>query len=214
MAANAARSGANVAFYSMEMSAPELLERLVVSESEVPSHKVKARTLSTSDVKRIGISMYRMNEWKFSIDETPSLSVYEVSARAKRMKQEYGLDLLIIDYLQLIIPPKADNRVQEVTQITRSLKVLSRELQIPIVALSQLSRQVEMREKGGEPRLSDLRDSGSVEQDSDQVVFLWREEPEGPLYAETMCGVSKNRHGNTGRFPMRLLKEESRFITR
>ena len=213
--ANVARAGLSVGIYSLEMSTPELMERLIMAEAGVNSSRIQRHELDADDVFRIGTAICKMSDWNLSIDETPGLSVYELATRAKKEKSERGMDLLIVDYLQLITPPKAESRVQEVSVITRSLKILAKEMDIPILALSQLSRQVEQRENA-EPRLADLRDSGSIEQDSDQVIFLWWMEKPDPVnyLTHTQCAVSKNRHGSMGDFPLALLKEQSKFIPR
>lgn len=216
IAAHVASQGHKVGFYSLEMSAPELMERLIAAEADVDSHRIRQHGLTLEDIFRIGRAIYRMSTWALSIDDTPSMSTFELSTRAKREKAERGLDLLVVDYLGLILPPEGtDSRVEQVSIITRQLKVLSRELSIPVIAVSQLNRQVEMR-GDGEPRLSDLRDSGSVEQDSDQVIFLWRAEKDDPVsrLAFTQCKVSKNRHGPTGEFTLALVKEQSKFVVR
>jgi len=216
IAAYVASKGNKVGFYSLEMSAAELMERLIASESGVDSHRIRQHRLTMEDIARIGIAIYRMSTWQLAIDDTSSMSTFELSTRAKREKAERGLDLLVVDYLGLITPPEStDSRVEQVSIITRQLKVLSRELQIPVIAVSQLNRQVEAR-GDGEPRLSDLRDSGSVEQDSDQVIFLWREGKDDPAshLVFTQCKVAKNRHGPTGLFTLALLKEQSKFVVR
>ena len=216
MAANAAAQGYRVGVFSLEMSTDELMERLIVAESGVDSYRIKQHQLTNDDILNIGKAIYRMSKWHLSIDDTAGISTYELATRAKKEAAGAGLDLLIVDYLQLITPPKAENRVNEVSEITRALKILAKDLRIPVISLSQLSRQVEMRSQGGEPRLADLRDSGSIEQDSDQVVFLWRATADEPTsrIAYTEIGVAKNRHGATGVFTAGLLKEQSKFVVR
>lgn len=216
IAANVAAKGYKVGFYSLEMSAQELLERLIVAESGVDAYRIRGQQLTLDDIGAIGKAIYTMSGWKLAIDDTPGMSTFELTTRAKREKAEQGLDLLVIDYLGLILPPpNTDSRVEQVSIITRQLKVLARELMIPVIAVSQLNRMVEMR-SDGEPRLSDLRDSGSVEQDSDQVIFLWRAGPEDAQsrLAFTRAKVSKNRHGPTGEFELALVKEQSKFVER
>lgn len=214
IAAHAASRGHKVGFYSLEMSVNELMERVILAEANVDSHRVRQKELTTEDVANLGSALIRISSWELAIDDTPGMSTFELSTRAKREKAERGLDLLVIDYIGLITPPTTtDSRVEQVSIITRQLKVLSRSLNIPIIAVSQLNRQVENRE-GGEPRLSDLRDSGSVEQDSDQVVFLWTTAPTSAAspFTVTQCKVSKNRSGPTGEFTLALRKEQSKFV--
>lgn len=212
IAANAARLGFRVGFHSLEMSGEELLERLLLSEARLAGWRIKQPLLEKAHVLALGKAILLMKDWNLSLDETANLSTFEIAARTKRMKAEHGLDLLVVDYLQLVSPPKADSRVQEVSIITRQLKVLARELDVPILMLSQLNREVEHRQ--GEPRLSDLRDSGSIEQDSDQVLFLYnvdKEEQDAEI-SQVYLSVSKNRHGPTGRMIVGFRKSESRFV--
>lgn len=213
--ANVAKAGGVVAICSNEMSTSELVERLLVSEAQLPHWKLKKPALDTNDVHAIGRAIWATSNWKLHIDDTAGASVYEIAARAKKLKRDSGLDLLIVDYLQLLTPPeKSDNRVHEVAQMTRALKLLAMELEIPVVVMSQLSRQAEARE--GAPRLSDLRESGSIEQDSDQVVFLWRDKENDGDIAYTNTNVAKNRHGSVtgdGGFLLGLIKDQSRFVS-
>jgi replicative DNA helicase len=213
IAANVASAGQTVAVFSLEMAAGELSEKMISRESRVNGAKIRGAWLDNRDVQEIGGAIYRMSKWNLYIDDTPSLGTYEISTRAKKIKHDDRLDLVIIDYLQLVSPPEADSRVQEVSIITRNLKLLSRELECPVVVLSQLSRAAEAR--GGKPRLSDLRESGSIEQDSDQVIFLYRDnedqkhDADRPVYTEV--SVSKNRHGATGDFVYEFVPSQSRF---
>lgn len=214
-AANAAREGHSVAICSNEMSRGELVERLLVAESDIPHWKFKKPALNEPDLRSVARAIYNTSKWKLFIDDSAGASVYEVAAKSKKLKRDSGLDLLVVDYLQLLTPPeKSDNRVHEVAQMTRALKLLAMELQIPVVVMSQLSRQAEARE--GAPRLSDLRESGSIEQDSDQVVFLWRDKESDGDIAFTNTSVAKNRHGsvtNDGGFLLGLIKDKSRFYS-
>jgi replicative DNA helicase len=154
------------------------------------------------------------------MDDTPNISTMELRTKARRLQAEAGLDMLIVDYLQLMqssLNSRDANRVQEVSEITRGLKGLARELQIPVVALSQLSRQTEMRESK-EPRLSDLRESGSIEQDSDLVMFLWREkerggEDEDPEGEVINLRLAKHRNGPTGETKLYFRKRQTRFVS-
>ena len=210
-AANAARKGFSAAIYSLEMSSDELSERLLINEARIPSHKIKSRNLSNEDVEKVAYAAWNMDQWRLYIDDASALSVFEIGARAKKLAHTDGLDLLIVDYLQLIDPPKADSRVQELAEITRYLKRLSRELRVPVVALSQLSRQAEMHD--GEPRMSDLRESGSIENDSDQIIAMWTnpEDYSTDELSTTRASVIKNRHGATGQFQISFIKQQARF---
>jgi replicative DNA helicase len=158
-----------------------------------------------------------LSKAKIFIDDTASISVMELRTKARRLKMEHGLDLLIVDYLQLMQPSQSNrdgNRVQEVSEISRGLKALARELGVPVLALSQLSRATEMREKA-EPRLSDLRESGAIEQDADVVIFLYRESDrtdDSNVKGETInFSVAKHRNGPTGRSQLWFLKDQTRF---
>ena len=215
VAANVAQAGFRVAHYSFEMDSEEILEKLILCVSGVDAGAVKRQTLSESDIANIAKALVTIAQWNLELDDTSSLSLFELRTRAKRLQVERGLDLLIVDYLQLVRPPKAESRVMEVSIITRELKTLARELNIPVLALSQLSRQAEMGD--GEPQLWHLRDSGTVEQDSDQVIFLWRDPKDarntpGQPIVFTHAKVAKNRGGPTGYFELALMGPQSRFV--
>ncbi|MEL7214782.1 MAG: replicative DNA helicase, partial [Pseudomonadota bacterium] len=173
--------GGVVGFFSLEMSSEQLAARLLSSEAEVPSHKLRDGSLSEVEFRRFIEAAKSLEKMPLYIDDTPALPISTVAARARRLKRQFGLDVLIIDYLQLMkgSSKNGDNRVQEVSEITQGLKAIAKELDIPVIALSQLSRQVESREDK-RPQLSDLRESGSIEQDADAVMFVYREE----YYAE------------------------------
>lgn len=171
-------NGAAVGIFSLEMSADQLASRLLASAAGISSHQLTNGHLSDADFRRLTEAAGTLAELPLYIDDTPQLSVNALRARARRMKRQYGIGLLIVDYLQLMQGSKAsssDNRVQEVSEISQGLKTIARELNIPVIALSQLSRAVEARDNK-RPQLSDLRESGSIEQDADLVVFLYREE--------------------------------------
>jgi replicative DNA helicase len=164
--------------------------------------------------------MNALSEAAVYIDDTPNISTMELRTKARRLQAEAGLDLLVVDYLQLMQAATSSrdaNRVQEVSEISRGLKALARELEVPVVALSQLSRQAEMRESK-EPRLSDLRESGSIEQDSDLVMFLWREKERGAEDQEQEGEVinlklAKHRNGPTGEIKLWFRKRQTRFVS-
>jgi replicative DNA helicase len=171
-------NGGVVGFFSLEMSAEQLATRIIAEQTNIPSHQIRRGGISESDFEKLKDHAIELQNLKFYVDETGGLSVAQLAARARRLKRQRGLDLLIIDYLQLLqgsTRRSQENRVQEITEITTKLKALAKELNVPILALSQLSRQVESRDDK-HPQLSDLRESGSIEQDADVVLFVYREE--------------------------------------
>jgi replicative DNA helicase len=225
--------GAVVGFFSLEMSADQLATRVLADISEVPSDKIRRGDLSPRDYEQIREAAKTMEGLPLYIDDMGAISISQLSARARRLQRTHGLDLLIIDYLQLITSSggnRNDGRVQEVSNITKSLKALAKELAIPVIALSQLSRQVEMRDDK-RPQLSDLRESGSIEQDADVVLFIYREayylerlEPDedDPRYAEwkdklaakfnlAEIIISKQRHGPIGKVDVGFIPSRVRF---
>ena len=167
----------NVLFFSLEMSSEQLATRLLGELSELSSENIRTGNLSKSDFNKLLASSDKLKKLNLYIDDTPALTISSIRTRARRIKRKFGLDILIVDYLQLINgnSKSQDNRVQEISDITRGLKAIAKELDIPVIALSQLSRKVEDREEK-RPQLSDLRESGAIEQDADLVVFLYREE--------------------------------------
>src|SRR6187455_2640044 len=169
----AARDRKSVGIFSLEMSKEQLVLRLLSSVANIDSQRLRTGFLEEMDFTRLAPAMNALAEAPIYIDDTPNISTMELRTKARRLQAQSGLDLLIVDYLQLMqssVQSRDANRVQEVSEITRGLKALARELQVPVIALSQLSRQVEMRAESKEPRLSDLRESGSIEQDSDLVM--------------------------------------------
>jgi replicative DNA helicase len=192
-----------VAIFSLEMSSQQLVDRMLSAESQVENWKIRTgHNLSVEhDFKAIGEAIGRLSEAPIYIDDQAGNNILKMRAVARRLKNEKGLGLIVVDYLQLMVPTQArgsDNLVQQVTEISRSLKNLARELDVPVLALSQLSRAVEQR--GGKPRLSDLRDSGSIEQDADVVMFIHRESDvdAGGRKEETEILIEKHRNGPTG----------------
>jgi len=168
--------GGVVGFYSLEMSAEQLAARILSEASEVPSEQIRKGDMTEAEFRRFVEAAKSLESCPLYIDDTPALPISQLAARARRLKRTHGLDVLIIDYLQLVRPATAkDSRVNEVSEITQGLKAIAKELDIPVIALSQLSRQVENREDK-RPQLSDLRESGSIEQDADVVMFVFREE--------------------------------------
>jgi replicative DNA helicase len=168
--------GGVVGFYSLEMSSEQLAARILSEASEVPSEQIRRGDMTETEFRRFVEAAKSLEACPLFIDDTPALPISQLAARARRLKREHGLDVLIVDYLQLVRPATAkDSRVNEVSEITQGLKAIAKELDIPVIALSQLSRQVENREDK-RPQLSDLRESGSIEQDADVVMFVFREE--------------------------------------
>ena len=169
-------NGGVVGFYSLEMSAEQLAARILSEASEVPSEQIRRGDMTEAEFRRFVEAAKSLESCPLFIDDTPALPISQLAARARRLKRTHGLDVLMVDYLQLVRPATAkDSRVNEVSEITQGLKAIAKELDIPVIALSQLSRQVENREDK-RPQLSDLRESGSIEQDADVVMFVFREE--------------------------------------
>ncbi|MDD5623272.1 MAG: replicative DNA helicase [Candidatus Peribacteraceae bacterium] len=217
IAQNAAiRSGKTVGIFSLEMSKEQLVDRLFASMLGVDSWKLQRGKLDDSDFQNMGPIMDELNKANLFIDDSVASTIPELRAKARRLQMEHGLDLLIIDYLQLMSTGNvsyAGNRVQEISEISRSLKQLGRELRVPILALSQLSRAVESR-PGNIPQLSDLRESGSIEQDSDVVLMMYREdyyEEDSDRPGMTDIYIRKHRNGPIGRVELLFKKEQMRF---
>jgi len=213
------REGKSVGVFSLEMSKEQLVLRLLSSVTKIDSFKLRSGFLAEMDFPKIASAMETLSRAKIFIDDTASISVMELRTKARRLKMEHGLDLLIVDYLQLMQPGSSgreSNRVQEVSEISRGLKALARELSIPVLALSQLSRQTEMRGDSKEPRLSDLRESGAIEQDADVVIFLWRKADrieETDAVGEAIdFSIAKHRNGPTGAGQLYFMKEQTRFV--
>ena len=199
---NAALKGdASVAVFSLEMSKEQLVQRMIASQSTVELKKIKTGTLADNDWPRITDGMAILSGAKIHIDDTPGIKISELRSKCRKLKIEKGLDLVLIDYLQLMEGEgQNESRQQEIAKISRSLKILAKELDCPVVALSQLSRAPEQR-ADHRPVLSDLRESGSIEQDADIVMFLYRDEYYNPDTEKKNIGeviVAKNRHGETG----------------
>ena len=217
IAQNMAKKGTSIGLISLEMSKEQLVERMFCSLLSVDSWKMRTGKLSDDDFARIGNIMDEMNNMKIYIDDTVGGSISELKAKARRLKMEQGLDILIIDYLQLMSGSGSayqSNRVQEISEISRSLKELARDLSIPILALSQLSRAVEMR-PSKVPQLSDLRESGAIEQDADVVMMLYREdyyEEDSARPGLTDVYIRKHRNGPIGRIELSFKKEQMKFV--
>ena len=210
------REGRSVGFFSLEMSREQLGFRVLCSEADVDAKKVRDGFASKEAMQRLVLAQSKIHATRFFIDDSAALNVPEMRAKSQRLKREKGLDLIVVDYMQLMAGHgRFDNRTQEVSMISRGLKLLAKELRVPIIALSQLSRQPEQR-KGEmrKPQLADLRDSGSIEQDADVVVFLYREElydkdTERKGIADVI--IAKQRNGPTGDFPLVFLGDHMTF---
>ncbi len=213
-----------IAIFSLEMSKEQLVLRMLCSESKVDAHKLRLGYLAPSDWKKLTDAASKLTESRIFIDDTPSVSILEMRAKARRLKAEHGIDLIIVDYLQLMRGTgDADTREQEISAISRSLKALAKELAVPVIALSQLSRAVESRGGDKKPVLADLRESGAIEQDADLVMFIFRKEVYEPCECsrdtDCTCGrrgiaevlVRKHRNGPTGDVPLLFLDRYTKF---
>lgn len=202
------------AFFSLEMSKEQLVQRMLCSHAKVDAHKVRTGYLSPSDWPRLTAAAGKLSEAPIFIDDRPAISVMELRAKARRLKAHHDIKLIILDYMQLMRGSgREENRQQEISDISRSLKSLARELNIPIIAISQLSRAVESR-TDHRPQLSDLRESGAIEQDADVVVLILREEyykptPDNEGIAEVI--IAKQRNGPVGSMKLSFIKEYTRF---
>lgn len=211
------KSNIPVGIFSLEMSAEQLVHRIMCSQAEVESDKIKTGSLDGLEYQRIVGCVSEIQKHTLIIDDQAGLKITDLRARARRMKESYGIGFLVIDYLQLISGSgsnrNAESRQSEISEISRMLKNLARELNIPILCLSQLSRKVEER-PGHRPMMSDLRESGSIEQDSDIVMFLLRREYYDPMDKPGMAEliVAKNRHGGVGTVNLTFRKEYAQFV--
>ena len=222
--------GGVVGFFSLEMSAEQLAARVLAEASEISSHKIRQGDMTETEFRRFVEAAKTLEACPLFIDDTPSIPIAQLAARARRLKRVHGLDLLIVDYLQLV-RGTAENRVNEIAEISMGLKAIAKELNIPVIALSQLSRQVESRDDK-RPQLSDLRESGSIEQDADCVMFVFREEyyveREKPsddrldematwqdrmaaLHGKAEVIIGKQRHGPIGTVELSFESEFTRF---
>jgi replicative DNA helicase len=211
----ALRAGKTVAIFSLEMSASQLVARMISSEGNIDAQAFRTGNLNEEDWQKVTMAISTLAEAPIFIDDTPGLTVYDIRAKLRRLQAEHGLGLVVIDYLQLISGTRGDNRQQEISEISRSLKLMAREFDCPIIALSQLSRAVEQRQDK-RPMLSDLRESGSIEQDADLVAFLYRddyynEDSEKKNIAEVIIG--KQRNGPVGKVELLFLKNYNKFLS-
>lgn len=214
IAVHAAQAGIGVGFFSLEMAAEQLTLRLLSSESGIAHHNIRNATISSEEWLELTKVASALAEMKLFIDDTAMLDIMDLRAKARKLKAEHNVQFLVVDYLQLICTArKHENRHQEVSEISRSLKALAKELNLPIIALSQLSRAVDSR-MDKRPILSDLRESGAIEQDADLIMFLYRDavynaETENPALAELIIG--KQRNGPTGTVFLHFARELTRF---
>ena len=212
----AVSQGHTVAFFSLEMTSRELVLRLLGSESEIPTVRIASGVLSRAEWERLLASAGRLRSVPFFLDDSSGLSVLELAATIRRLKAQRGLDAVVVDYLQLLDPgQRYQNESIALSAVSRALKQLAKDLDVPVLVLSQLSREPERRGQGSRPQLSDLRGSGSIEQDADAVVFLWppSELQEAVDGADLVAIVAKNRHGETGEVALRFTKEIMRFYS-
>ena len=214
------KNGGIVAFFSLEMSSEQLATRIISEQSAISSEKIRRGKISEDEFRKIVAVSEQMQSLPLYIDETGGITIAQVAARARRLKRQRGLGLIVLDYLQLLAGSAhraSQGRVQEITEITTGLKALAKELNVPILALSQLSRQVENREDK-RPQLADLRESGSIEQDADVILFIYRDErynpttPENRNTAELI--IAKQRNGPTGKLDFYFRPEFMRFHSR
>lgn len=211
----AIRAGKTVAVFSLEMSAAQLAMRMIASEGNIDAQAFRTGDLKEEDWEKLTMAMSTLSEAPIFIDDTPGVTVYDIRAKLRRLQVEHGLGLVVIDYLQLISGRGGESRQQEISEISRSLKLMAREFNVPIIALSQLSRAVEQRQDK-RPMLSDLRESGSIEQDADMVAFLYRddyynEDSEKKNIAELIIG--KQRNGPVGKIELLFLKNYNKFLS-
>jgi len=212
-----------IAIFSLEMSTIQLATRLISAEARINAHNVRTGKFKAEEGAKISRTVHKLSKAPIYIDDTPAISILEIRAKARRLKNEKGIGLVIIDYLQLISPSfNMESREREISTISRSLKSLAKELNVPVVALSQLNRQLEAR-SDKRPMLSDLRESGSIEQDADVVVFLYRPEmynitqyTSGDMNGESTEGIAeviigKQRNGPTGEVKLKFLRDYARF---
>jgi len=214
VAQNIAERGEPVAVFTLEMSREEVVQRLLSSMAGVDSHKLRTGQLSPELWQRVVREASKLYQMPFFVDDSPDLTVTAIRAKCRRMRRKQGLGLVVVDYLQLMQgPTRSENRQQEIADISRALKNLARELHVPVIAVSQLNRQLEARENK-RPRLGDLRESGAIEQDADIVVFIYRDEYYNPGSDEpglAEINIAKHRAGGTGTVLMNFAAEFTRF---
>ncbi len=212
----------SVAIFTLEMSSIQLVNRLIVMETELPSNRIRNGNLAQYEWEQLDYKIKKLVEASIFIDDTPAISIFELRAKCRRLKRQYDIDLIVIDYLQLMTgtPDTKGNREQEVSNISRSLKGIAKELDVPVIAISQLNRSVEIRSGNKRPQLSDLRESGAIEQDADMVIFIHRPEKYGFMEDEegnSLKGMAeiilaKHRNGPIGDIQLRFREEYAKFV--
>lgn len=216
IAENAAiKHGKSVAVFSMEMASLQLVMRMFSSLGQIEQNRIRTGTLDDMDWPKLTSAMTLLHKSKLFIDDTPALSPAELRARARRLKREHDIDLIVVDYLQLMaVPDSKENRATEIAEISRALKTIAKELNVPVVALSQLNRALEQR-PNKRPLMSDLRESGSIEQDADLIVFIYRDEvyhPDGGEKGKAEVIIGKHRNGSTGTVHLAFQGPWLRFV--
>ena len=213
--------GKKVAIFSCEMSSIQLVNRLIIAETDIAGDKIRNGRLTEEEWKQLDTRIKKLVQAPIYIDDTPAISIFELRAKCRRLMAQHKLDIVIVDYLQLMSgPDNAGSREQEVSNISRSLKSIAKELNVPIIALSQLNRSVEMRGGTKRPLLSDLRESGAIEQDADMVVFIHRQEKFGMLTFDDGSStkgiaeiiLAKNRNGPVDDVRLRFREEKAQFV--
>lgn len=204
----AVKSKIPVGIFSLEMSREQLVDRMLAAQADVDAWRITTGNLEDEDFAKLGEAMGELAEAPIFIDDTPGINALEMRTKARRLQLEHGIKLFIVDYLQLVHGRGLDNRVQEVSEISQALKNMARELKVPVLALSQLSRAIEQR-TSGIPQLSDLRESGSIEQEADVVMFIYR--PDEENRADVKLLIAKHRNGPTGELDMFFRGERTKF---
>lgn len=200
----------HVLIFSLEMSVAMIIDRMMSSQANIDNWKISTGNLTTEDFEKYGIGAGELSEADIIIDDTPAITLLELRTKARRLAMEKKIDLIVVDYLQLMRGTRLESRVQEVSEISQGLKALARELDVPVLALSQLSRAVEQRGGDKRPQLSDLRDSGSIEQDADVVMFLWRLDDENRHDHKLL--LAKHRNGAIGEIDLYFKPEITKFF--
>ena len=217
IATSVAKSGVPVAIFNLEMSKEQVVNRILASEAMVDSNKLRTGQLDDNDWMKLASTSGILSDTPIYIDDTPGISIMEIRTKCRKLKMEKDIGLVVIDYLQLITASgkKNSSREQEISEISRSLKILAKELNIPVIALSQLSRSAEKRQDDKRPMLSDLRESGAIEQDADIVMFIYREDyynPETPEKNVAEIIFAKHRGGSTGTVKLKWLGNYTKFL--
>ena len=217
IATSVAKAGTPVAIFNLEMSKEQVVNRILASEAMVDGNKLRTGQLDDNDWMKLASASGILSDTPIYIDDTPGISIMEIRTKCRKLKMEKNIGLVVIDYLQLITASgkKNSSREQEISEISRSLKILAKELDIPVIALSQLSRSAEKRQDDKRPMLSDLRESGAIEQDADIVLFIYREDyynPETPEKGIAEIIFAKHRGGSTGTVKLKWLSNYTKFL--